>query len=105
MGNWRVVSLGRFDEWFDDLAATALHPFPIAGARHSAFLNWRFADPRAGTFRLRAAVDGERILGFVVTTFVEGRAHIGDLLVKLGRNDVLDGLLRDAIESAREDGT
>lgn len=104
IGNWQISSIDRFDERFDEFGNAALKPFQVAGARDATFLNWRFADRRAGNFRLRAVQEGERILGFVVTTLFEDRVHIADLLVQPGRDDVLDGLLRDAIQWGREHG-
>lgn len=103
-GDSRVVSVDRFDERFDELASVALERFQLAGRRDSSFLNWRFADPRAGRYRVRAVEEGGQVLGFVVTAPFEGRLRIVDLLVLPDRDDVLTALLQDVIAEARQTG-
>jgi GNAT superfamily N-acetyltransferase len=97
---WRIVDAPRFDERIDSFFAEAAVPFDFIVERSKEFLNWRYADPRAGSFRLRVAESGSRILGYAVLSASNGRAYIADVLALPGRLDVVSSLLDDAIDYA-----
>jgi hypothetical protein len=66
------------------------------------YLNWRYADPRAGRFRIRLAEERGRLLGYSVLTSMRGHGYIADLLTLPGREDVAESLLRDAFAAFRD---
>jgi hypothetical protein len=85
-----------FDERTDAFCAEALRPFEFAVARDREWLDYRYADTRAGRYAIRLALRGGRIAGYAVLTEARGKGFIADLLVEPGGDDVLDALLADA---------
>ena len=100
---FELRSAERFDERTDLFWSEASRPFDFIVVRDSEYLNWRF-DPRAGTYHIRLATEGGRVLGYTVTATAYGRGYIADLLVLPARPDVLEALLRDALDRLRAAG-
>ncbi len=98
--SWSIVDSERFDERIEELYAEASRQFDLILERSQRYLNWRYCDPRAGTFRLRLAQSDGRLLGYAVLASSKGRARIADLLVLPGRLDVAAALVDDAIAHA-----
>lgn len=86
---------------FADKASAA---FDFIGSRRADYLNWRYADRRAGNFTLTLARTPDNILGFSVLGVSRGRALVADLLALPGRADVAASLIADSIRSARAAG-
>ncbi len=59
------------------------------------YLNWRFTDNDRGNHIKLQAVDGEKVLGYVVVGYKEGstEGQIEELLALTNRFDVVDALL------------
>jgi hypothetical protein len=72
--------------------------------RHRAYLNWRYADPRAGRYTIRVAEEKGELLGYVVPAVSRGKGFIADLLVLPGRLDVVAALVEDAAGHLAERG-
>jgi GNAT superfamily N-acetyltransferase len=93
---------------FDDRIAAfwqeASRPFVFAVNRDQSYLNWRYADSRAGSFVITLAEDGGRILGYTVRRVSRSRGYIADLLALPERLDVARDLLRRATARLRESG-
>lgn len=53
----------RFDQFYREVSA----PFKFIAERTAAFLDWRYAAPRAGNFTIRVAERDGRLLGYAVT--------------------------------------
>lgn len=102
VGSFALTTVPAFDERLDDFATDVISSFTLAVIRGRERMNWRYADPRAGPFRIRIAEAQGAMLGFAVTKVVGGRADVADLLAEPGRLDVADALLADALGSARE---
>ncbi len=92
-----ISTVARFDDRSDDLWERASHAFSFAVVRSKDYMNWRYADPRAGRFTIRLAEDGEELLGYAVLRRSGGRAYIADLLTLPDRDDVLPALIMDAL--------
>ncbi len=98
-------TLAAFDERFEPFWERASAGWDVIPVRSVEFLNWRFCDPRAGTFPVRAAeVDGE-LAGYAVVHAVGSRGHIMDLLALPGRLDVVRTLVSDAVRQLGRAGT
>jgi hypothetical protein len=97
---WSIADCARFDERIHVLYREAARQFDLILARNKDYLNWRYCDPRAGTFRLRVAESEGRILGYTVLAASKGRAQVADVLALPDRLDVVASLLDDAIAYA-----
>ena len=93
-----------FDEQADALWDRALHEFDFAVVRDSTYLNWRYCDPRAGDYHVRAAEDDGELAGWIVVASRLKAAEIVDLLTAPRDEGVLRALIEDAIAIARRDG-
>ena len=95
---WSTRTATRFDDRFDAFFGEAAKPFDAIIARDSAFLNWRYADPRAGHFVVKLAEHDGHVLGYVVTRQPQrGRGCIADVLALPDRIDVAAALLSEAV--------
>ncbi len=99
-----LASASSFDPRFDDFCRAALAPFRLAIVRDSTYLNWRFADRRAGRYATRIAEEGGELAGYVVYTVSRGNGVIADLLVLPERLDLVDALMEDAARFFAERG-
>ena len=99
-----IDSLPRFDERFDELAEEVEASFDFIAVRSSAYLTWRYRDPRGGRYQIRVAGGGGRLLGYAVLSLVRGGALIADLLARPARLDAVEALISDAIALARSEG-
>lgn len=100
----RVKSVTSFDERVDRLWERTRDAFDLILVRDRQHLNWRYCDPRAGVFRVRAVEDGDELAGFMVTGSIGRGAQIADLLAVPGDESALRALVEDAIAQARSDG-
>jgi hypothetical protein len=99
---WSVSTLERFDERIEAFFDQAARPFDFLLVRGKDYMNWRFCDPAAGRFTVRAAVQEEGILGYLVLKVGNGNGYIVDLLALPGRSDVVRSLLEDALHLFRQ---
>jgi hypothetical protein len=99
-----LVQVPHFDRNVTPFVAQASAPFWCIVDRTPDYLNWRFADPRAGAFTILLARDERRILGYVVLGASGVRGRIADLLILPGRDDVLNALLSHAMTKLRDSG-
>jgi hypothetical protein len=97
-GRWNVRQVARFDARVDALWREASTAFAFAIVRRPDYLNWRYADKRAGEFVIHQVDEDGRLLGYAVLCARRNRAYIADLLVAPGRDDVLNALICDALE-------
>lgn len=91
-------------DFFDEVSSN----FDIIVKRDHKYLNWRYADRRAGSFTILIARKGREVHGYLVLK-MEGRGesrigHIADLLVRPESSEVADRLLREALRHAKEGG-
>ncbi len=104
-GNWTIRSIDRFDERFQAFFDRAAEAFDLIQVRRPAFLNYRYADHRAGPFDIRVAeADGE-VLGYAVVRATENTGVLADLLALPGREDVANALVQDALDLGRQAGS
>lgn len=101
---WSISEATEFDDRIGPFFDEASTPFDLIVVRTKDYLNWRYADPRAGRFRIRLAESGGRLVGYSVTTSMRRHGYIADLLTLPGRVDVAESLLHDALAAFREAG-
>ena len=101
---WSIRSAPRFDDRIRPFMAEAAAPFWLIVERTLEYLNWRFADARAGAFTIRLAEAEGLILGYLVLRMSGSRGYIADLLVLPGRDDVVASLVSDALGQFRSGG-
>ena len=101
---WSITTLERFDDRIDGFFDEAARPFDFIVVRSSEYMNWRYCDPAAGRFTVRAAEEQGRLLGYLVFKIAEGEGYIADLLALPGRIDVVRPLIEDALRLFREAG-
>lgn len=104
LGSFDVLSVEAFDERIDAFFERAASAFDFIQVRDRTFLNWRYADPRAGAFDIRVAETDGKVLGYAVLRTSHAVADLADVLVLPGRLDVAHALVRDSITRAREQG-
>lgn len=99
---WTIETRPRFDERADEFWNQASTQFDLIVVRRQDFLNWRYSDPRAGSFTIRTAEEGGRLLGYAVLRVSGGIGYIADLLALPGRLDVVQSLVANALPWFRE---
>jgi GNAT superfamily N-acetyltransferase len=92
----RLTSVSSFDQRIDNFCRDALAPFELAIVRDRTYLNWRFADPRAGRHAIRLAEEDGALLGYAVYATARGKGFIADLLVLPERLDLIRAFVLDA---------
>ena len=78
--------------------------FDFAVVRDREHLNWRYCDPRAGVYSVRAAERDGDLAGFIVTAFRGGDSQLVDVLALPGDEGALRALIEDAIAALRDEG-
>lgn len=101
---WMIEECHSFDSRVDVLWEQTKHAFGLLLDRRQQFMNWRYCDPRGGSFKSTIAEQDGHVLGYIVTTVAHGEGYIADLLALPGRLDVVDSLLAGAISSLRAAG-
>lgn len=101
---WSIADAAEFDHRIGPFFEAASAPFDLIVVRTMDYLNWRFADPRGGRFRIRLAEKDGRLLGYSVLSSMRREGYIADLLALPGRVDVAESLLHDALTIFREAG-
>lgn len=102
--SWSIATLERFDDRIGEFFDEAARPFDYLIVRDEDYLNWRYSDPAAGSFTIRAAEQQGKLLGYLVFKIAEGEGWIADLLALPGRTDVARSLIEDALQLFREAG-
>lgn len=93
----RVRRVDAFDERTDDFCAEASEPFQLIVVRDRRYLNWRYADKRAGKFAIYLAEEADHLIGYVTASVSQGKGCIADLLVLAERVDAAEALLNRAL--------
>jgi GNAT superfamily N-acetyltransferase len=99
---WSISTLGRFDDRIEEFFDEAAKPFDYVIVRGKDYMNWRYCDPAAGNFTIRAAEQQGRLLGYLVLKIAEDEGFIADLLALPGRIDVVRSLIEDARHRFRQ---
>jgi hypothetical protein len=102
--DWTLPRVETFDERFDDFWSEASRPYRMIVARTKEYLNYRYADRRAGNYSIVLAEAGGQVLGYIISTASQGIGRIADVLVLPQRLDVLESLLADAVRRLRDEG-
>ncbi len=98
---WSVRDAAQFDERADALWETASPQFRLLVVRRYEYLNWRYADPRAGQYTISIAEQDGRLLGYVVSRLSFARGSIVDMFALPDRIDVVRSLVAHAVAQLR----
>ena len=97
-----IVPVDAFtDDTFAPFWTAASAAFDFIPVRSAEYVNWRFGDPRAGRFLLRAAHEWDRLVGYAAVRVGTPRAVVAELLTLPDRADIARALLDDASVVAR----
>jgi hypothetical protein len=89
-----VAAVERFDPRFDDFFTVAGERWDLIVARTRAHLDWRYCDPRAGSFRRWIATDASgALLGYGVCAARGERGVVADLLTLPDHDEVVSALI------------
>jgi hypothetical protein len=99
-----IATLERFDERIGGFFDEAARAFDFIVVRSREYLNWRYCDPAAGRFTVRAVEREGRLLGYAALKVADGEGYVADLLALPGRSDVVRSLIEDALRIFREAG-
>jgi len=99
-----IATLERFDDRIEGFFDEAARPFDFVVVRTSDYMNWRYCDPAAGRFTVRAVEERGRLLGILVFKITDGEGCIAELLALPGRTDVVRSLIEDALRLLGEAG-
>jgi predicted N-acetyltransferase YhbS len=102
--SYGIREVGAFDERLNALWEEASGSFDLILERRMDWLNWRYADSRAGEFYIRLAEENGRLLGYSVLSVSRGRGFIADMLAHPERQDAVEGLVCDGVIRLRELG-
>jgi GNAT superfamily N-acetyltransferase len=94
----------RFDQRIDQFWKVAAAPYDLIIRKTSEYLNWRYADPRAGMFSLRLVEQDGDVLGYAVLRTMRGKGYIADMLTLPDKPDVARALIDDALAYFAESG-
>ncbi len=99
----------KFDERANHLLEKNKKEYGYILERDKNYLNWRYADPRGGAYRIWSAVEEGNLLGFIVSRINRYEkdnpiGYIMDLLVDPGRLDVADSLMHAGLEYLDDEG-
>ncbi|MCK9485668.1 MAG: hypothetical protein M0R73_03055 [Dehalococcoidia bacterium] len=103
-GGWTIRTVDAFDQRIEAFFTDAATQFDLIQVRNQRFLNYRYADRRAGPFTIRLAEAEGQILGYSVVRATSDSGVLADLLALPGREDVADALIKDALTLARQAG-
>jgi hypothetical protein len=101
-----VQDIERFSESDDELYQRVSLDFDIIAVRDHRFLNWRYRDPRGGSYIVRGIREGNELLGYAVLKGeIDRQLIIVDMLAVPDRAEVVHLLLMDALERGRALGS
>jgi hypothetical protein len=99
-----VRAIDRFDSRVDDLWQAVSDTFDFVLERRREYMNWRYADSRAGRFKIWVVEAGEDLLGYAVAGLSSGQACLADVLARPGRLETVTALVGTATAWSREEG-
>lgn len=93
----KVHQIEAFDERIDQFWHVASERYDLIIQKTAEYLNWRYADPRAGAFSILLAEEANEILGYAVLRSSRGKGYIADMLALPGRSHVVRELIVSAL--------
>jgi len=96
-----INEVEKFDEKHDAFWGEIKDEYNFIVERDSGYLNWRYRDIRGGDYKVKQAIEGGKVAGYIVLRinryekdYPEG--YIVDLLTLPGRLDIAEVLIREA---------
>lgn len=94
----------HFDERATELWSRVASEYDLARVRDAAWLNWRYADPRASLISCYVATEGNQLLGYAVFRRSHDRGSVLDLVTERGNAQVGAALLRRGVSDLQRAG-
>jgi hypothetical protein len=106
---YEVRDIEKFDVNINNFWDKIKEHYNFIVVRDRSYLNWRYCDPRVGSYHIKEAEQDGVVLGYIVFRINSYRgeypnAAIMDLLTLPEREDVADDLLKTAIEDIDRKG-
>ena len=107
--NHRFVNVNRFDDHFSLFWEKTQSSYDLIFDRSAVYMNWRYLDMRAGSFKVIAATADGDWLGYIiyrVKRFIKDypEAYIADILTLPERHDVASDLIKEVGRRMDEEG-
>jgi GNAT superfamily N-acetyltransferase len=97
----KFVELFSFDERFDNFWSEAAGDYSYFFLRDRAYMNWRFAQNPRKNYKIKAAVSGDEVVGYVVLELDDYEGYnvgaIYDMLPARGHPDAVQPLFKEVI--------
>jgi GNAT superfamily N-acetyltransferase len=105
----KIEQVEKFNEDIDSFWNRIRDGYDYILERKKDYLNWRYTDPRAGSYRIIQAEEEGKIIGYSVQRINRikrdnPRGYIVELLAEPERMDVVDTLLGDAMNYFQKEG-
>jgi len=101
-----VQNIESFSETDDTLYHKVSSDFDLMAVRDHQFLNWRYCDPRGGSYIVRGVREDGKLLGYVVFKIEsENQLIIADMLADPDRLEVISLLVTDVLNQGQYYGT
>lgn len=102
-GDFRIKKISSFDNSINAFWNEIKDHYTFIVERTKDYLNWRCCDPRGGNYLIKIAERDGHVLGCIVLRINKYQkdyptGYIIDLLTLPGRLDIVDALIRDAIQ-------
>lgn len=100
-----INKISLFDEAFEKFSNRLQQSYDYLVVRDSDYLNWRYCDPRGGTYEVFSANDNGEVVGFLVLrnfqkerVYPKNGGYIVDLITLPERSDIYDALIFHALD-------
>jgi hypothetical protein len=108
-GGFSINKITHFDDNVDELWLEASKGFDYIIERRSDYLNWRYCDPRGGSYEVLAATESGGMIGYAALRVDRYRedypiGHVADVLALPERIGVVDSLLEESFRIFNEAG-
>jgi hypothetical protein len=99
----KLSRITSFDDRFDTFWERLSPHYRLIVRRDREFLNWRYADTRAGNFCVICAEDEDQLVGYIVLRVNRQDVdypigYVADLLCEPGREDVAHSMLANSLD-------
>lgn len=98
-----ISTIKKFDDDFDHFWDNIKGEYDFITELSKEYMNWRYADPRSGNYRVTLAKEEDKIVGYLISRinrykkdYPEG--YIVDLLALPGRNEVIEQLVSGSLD-------
>lgn len=98
--SWNIIEIDRFDDRFEDFWIKVSKEYDYIIVRNKNYLNWRYADPRGGSYIIKMAIESGNLIGYIVLRVnkYNESGSIVDLMALQGREGVAESLIKNTLK-------